>query len=616
MSEAEPIVREELPCGVLFVGAGPASLAGAIRLADLVKRHNDAVDAGGAGAKIDLDEAPIFVIEKAAEVGDHSISGAVLDPKALDELLPGWEHMDPPPPFEGEAKDDHLVLMLEGGGRVDSPIIPPTFNNHGNRIVSLNRLVKWLAAQAEARGVQILCGFPGAEVLTDEQGAVRGVRTADKGIDKHGQRKSSFEPGNDLIAKLTIFGEGVRGHLSRGVIKRFGLDADKNPQIYSTGVKELWKVPPGRIKPGTVMHTAGYPLKLTGNEFGGGFLYAFADDHVSLGFVVSLDSPDPTLDPHRLFSRWKDHPVIRELIEGGEVVRYGAKAIPEGGWFSLPRPFCPGAMLIGDSAGYLNITRLKGIHLAMKSGMCAAEAAFELLRDGAPATAERTGRYWQRVLDSWIFDEMWKVRNFRQAFQKRPFGFLRGAVFGGLAIESGGILPFGKVPLEEDHHRIDKLAHGPGPGGAPWPTPKPQVLPTVDTSAEFAAKRKDGVKSSAPPRPAGVPDASIKSKGVVFDKVTDVYHAGSTHEEDQPPHLVVNDLDVCHTRCAEEYGNPCQYFCPANVYEMVDNPDGKGRKLQINFSNCVHCKTCDIRDPYQIITWVVPQTGGPVYSGL
>jgi electron-transferring-flavoprotein dehydrogenase len=613
---SESITREELPCGALFVGAGPASLAGAIHLADLVARHNDAIDRGAAsGSKIDLAENPIFIIEKAAEVGDHNMSGAILDPRALGELVPDWETRDPPPPFEGEPTDDSLVFMLAGGGHVSAPIVPPNFQNHGNRITSLNRFVKWLAQIAEQKGVQILPNFPGAEVLFHADGAVKGVRTVDRGVGKNGERHSSFEPGNDIVAKVTLFGEGVRGHLSRGLIRKNKLDDGRNPQIYSTGVKELWKVPPGRFPLGKVVHTAGFPLKLTGSDFGGGWIYGFKYDHVSLGLVVSLDGPDPTLDPHRLFSRWKEHPFVKSIIEGGEVVRYGAKAIPEGGWFSLPRPYMAGAMLIGDSAGYLNMTRLKGIHLAMKSGMLAAETTFEILRDGASPTEERTKAYWKRILDSWVFEEMWKVRNFRQAFQKKPLGFIRGAIAAGLHIESAGIWPPGRVELVSDHHRIERYTENPSSGT--WKQPPAQLMPAVDTAAKVAASRKDGVKSAAPKnRLPNAPDPSVKTGGVVFDKVTDVYHSGSKHEEDQPPHLVVADMDICHTRCAEEYGNPCQYFCPASVYEMVDTDDGRGRQLRINFSNCVHCKTCDIRDPYQIITWVAPQGGGPVYSGL
>jgi len=614
MSDENEIERDELECGVLFVGAGPANLAGAVRLMELIGEHNEAVEKGTVeGEAIDVEEAPIMVIEKAPDVGDHTMSGAILDPKALNELIPDFAEHDPPPPFEGPAQHDHLWFLRPGGGKISAPILPPTFDNHGNQIISLNKFVKWLAAIAEEKGVEIMPDFPGAEVLFDEGGAVKGVRTADKGVDKHGQPKGSFEPGNDLLAPITVFGEGSRGSLTRNLVRKFQLDDGRNPQIYSTGVKEVWKVPEGRIEPGTVVHTAGHPLSLFGDEFGGGWMYALAENQVSIGFVVSLDSPDPTLDPHRLFSEYKDHPAIKSVIEGGELVRYGAKTIPEGGWFSLPRPYMPGAMLVGDSAGFLNISRLKGIHLAMKSGMLAAETAFEILREQAEPTEARTKAYWKRVLDSWIFEEMWKVRNFRQLFQKRPFGFLRGMAVAGVHIQSGGLWPPGKVGLLPDHHRMKRLKSDPA-----WKEAPPPLPAAVDTAAKVAAERKDGVESAAPPRPAGVPDMSIKTDegGVIKDKVTDVFHSGATHEEDQPAHLVVADMDICHTRCTEEYGNPCQYFCPAAVYEMADTDDGQGRRLRLNFSNCVHCKTCDVRDPYQIITWVTPESGGPVYAGL
>lgn len=616
MSDDE-IERDELPCGVLFVGAGPANLAGAIRLMDLIAAHNEAVESGAEqGAKIDVDEAPIMIIEKASAVGDHVMSGAVMDPRALAELIPDFAEKEPP--FEGPALQDELRLLLSGGGSLKAPILPPTFDNHGNYILSLNKLVKWLAEIAEAKGVMITPDFPGAEVLFDEDGGVRGVRTVDKGVDKHGQRKDSFEPGNDLTAPITIFGEGSRGSLTRYLVRKFELDQGRNPQIYSTGCKEVWKVPAGRLAPGQVIHTAGAPLGLFGQEFGGGFIYAFQEDHVSLGFVVSLDSPDAALDPHRLFSEWKSHPFVSKILEGGEVVRYGAKTIPEGGWFSVPRPYMPGALLVGDSAGFLNITRLKGIHLAMKSGMLAAETAFEVLREAArkdeplitaKASLEVTKGYWKRVLDSWLFEELWKVRNFRQSFHRKRFAF--GGISAGLHIQSGGLWPPGRLPLEPDYAHFERIGKKTGEG-----TPGP-LIPTVNTAAAKAAEIKDGFAQVAPlepPRP--MPEPTIKTGGLVFDKVTDVYHAGAIHDEDQPAHLVITDYAVCHTRCTEEYGNPCQYFCPAGVYEMAATDDGKGRTLRLNFSNCVHCKTCDIRDPYQVITWVTPAGGGPVYSGL
>ncbi|MBL4847054.1 MAG: electron transfer flavoprotein-ubiquinone oxidoreductase [Planctomycetes bacterium] len=533
--------------------------------------------------------------------------------------------MEPPPPFDGPALHDKVQVMFAGGASIPSPIVPPTFHNDGNQIMSLNRFVKWLGAIAEEKGVTIMPDFPGAEVLY-EKDTVKGVRTADKGRDKDGAQKGSFEPGTDLLAGITIFGEGSRGSLTKTVIERYDLAKGRNPQIYSTGIKEVWKLPEGRLREGQVIHTVGAPLSFFGDEFGGGWIYALADNHVSIGFVASLDSPDPAFDPHRKFSEWKSHPFLSKILEGGEIVRFGAKTIPEGGWFSLPRPYMPGAVLVGDSAGFVNMTRLKGIHLSMKSGMCAGETAFEVIRDATakaaeakedleqlePASEEQTRPYWHRLLDSWLFEELWAVRNFRQAFQKRPFGFLRGNMNAGLHVMSGGLWPPGRLGLEADYRGIQKLKSG----ASGW-SPPPAKRATVSAAAEVAASRKDGVRSKAPPSgPASFPEPTVKTEGVVFDKVTDVYHSGAIHEEDQPAHLVVADLDVCHTRCPEEYGNPCQYFCPAGVYEMAATDDGSGRQLRLNFSNCVHCKTCDIRDPYQIITWVTPESGGPTYAGL
>lgn len=625
------MTRESLSCGVLFVGAGPATLAGAIRLMDQIKAHNEAVEKGELKAeKIDIDAKPIMVIEKAPEVGLHQLSGAVVDPRALAELIPDYLTRATPAPFETKALHDQLVFLLPralpginlggvklGGQKfVKAPIVPPTFHNDGNYIASLYKLTRWLADIAREKGVTILEGFPGAEVLYQD-GRVVGVRTGDKGVDKHGKQKENYAPGNDLMAEVTIFGEGPRGSLTKDLVKTFKLDEGKNPQIYSTGVKELWKVPKGRINQGQVIHTSGYPLGLFGEEFGGGFIYALTDELVVLGFVVSLDSPDPFLDPHRLFQEWKNHEFVREIVQGGEIQRYGAKTIPEGGWFSIPRPYMPGAMIVGDSAGFLNMTRLKGIHLAMKSGMLAGETAFDILRTGRPATDEEdTKPYWNRVLQSWIFEELWAVRNFRQMFQGTMLGFAEGMAKAGLAISLGGALIPGRVDLVADHERMRKIPTGREDLDRP---PAPEALrPTVDLSAKVIAAREGRRALMAPKDPLiPQPAMSIKSDGVILDKLTDVFHSGSVHDEDQPPHLVVADTDICHTRCAEEYGNPCQYFCPAAVYEMADTDDGKGRRLRLNFSNCVHCKTCDIRDPYQIITWVVPEGGGgPQYTNL
>jgi len=655
MSEIE---RDEMEVGVLFVGGGPANLAGAIRLMDLIEEHNGKIEAGEIeGEPIDVDELPVMIIEKGGQVGDQILSGACIDTRAFDELFDPAFLAENPPPFDSPVLEDHLVILTPAGAQ-GAPILPPTFHNHGNQLASLNRVTQWMAEVAEEKGVMIMPEFPGADLLY-EDGRVIGVRTGDKGIDKHGKQRPNFEPGTDIQAALTVLGEGARGSLTKLLIANHKLDADSNHQIYSTGVKELWKVLPGRIEPGTVIHTAGYPLSL--DTFGGGFIYGLQDGYVSLGLVTALDSPDPYLDPHRKFSEWKQHPFVKAILEGGTMERYGAKTIPEGGWFSMPRCYAPGALLVGDSAGVLNISRLKGIHLAMKSGMLAAETAFEILRDGKTATEEVTRRYEDRILRSWIYEELWPVRNFRQGFQRKLLGILpemfTGTLYAGLGFASAsamllaaavlcllghgllawiflgtglflfgasfpmGAFPLGRMSMLPDHARIRKINIRGWQRKSSASDPVPAArLPGISAAADQVKWNAEHPAALAPSSPLDpeAPAMSIPSSGgIVFDKLTAVYKAGSIHEEDQPAHLVVASPDVCHTRCTEEYGNPCQYFCPANVYEMVEADGGKGRKLFLNFSNCVHCKTCDVRDPYQIITWVPPEGGGgPSYVGL
>lgn len=681
------VERDEMEVGVLFVGAGPATLAGAIRLMDNIEAYNEKIENGEIeGEAIDVEETPIMIIEKGAEIGDQVLSGACIDTKAFFELFTEEFLDENPPPFNTPVTSDALTVLapptwkpgketgtlakllhkftLGETNSVDAPILPPTFQNHGNYLGSLNEIVKWMAEVAEEKGVMIMPEFPGADLLI-EDGQVVGVRTGDKGIDKHGNPKGNFEPGTDIRAKLTVLGEGARGSLTKLLIKKFKLDAEANHQIYSTGVKELWNVKPGSIQPGQVIHTAGYPLD--GNTFGGGFIYGLNDNQVSLGLVTALDSPDPYLDPHRKFNEWKAHPFVHKILDGGEVVKYGAKTIPEGGWFSVPKPYAPGAILVGDSAGFVNISRLKGIHLAMKSGMCAADAALDMLKTEAPANEEATAAYYHNVLGSWLFKELWDVRNFRQGFQRTMFfdkipGMITGSILAGSGFMAAGALlglglvtlllgvlgvanvvplagfilvsallvgaaslplgsfPLGRMTMQADHERIKKINIGGWSRESTESTPVPQWRePGISAAADQAKFNEENKGPLAPARPLDVnaPSDSINSNGVQMDKVTSVYHSGSTHEEDQPAHLVVINQDVCHTRCTEEYGNPCQYFCPASVYEMVDADGGKNRQLQLNFSNCVHCKTCDVRDPYQIITWVPPEGGGgPSYSGL
>jgi electron-transferring-flavoprotein dehydrogenase len=558
----DAVERDVLETDVLVVGGGPAGLAAAIRLKDQLKARKAAGTA----------DVSVMVIEKAAELGAHSLSGAVLDPSSLRELIPDFEAKGAP--VTTKVTGDQ-VLFLTSGGKLRLPLVPPPLQNHGNYVISLNQLVKWLAREAEARGVDLAPGFPGAEVLF-EGDRVIGVRTGDKGIDKHGRRKANFEPGVDIRAKVTILAEGARGSLTKPLVPRLKLDAGRFRQVYSIGVKELWEVPKGRLPKGSVVHTMGYPLEHS--TFGGGFIYGFTDEWISVGLVVGLDYHDPFLDPHGLFQRFKEHPYLRGLLEGGKLVRYGARTISEGGWYSIPRLYADGVLLAGEAAGFLNAMRLKGIHLAIKTGMLAADTALEAVLAG-DTSAARLKSFEERVNASSVRDELWKVRNFHQGFKH---GLVPGMIHAGLQMFTGGRGVVDPMAPSRGHEEMERLAEHYGPG---------------TTRDAFERKRPDGK--------------------LTFDRLTDVYHSGTQHEEDQPPHLHVADTNVCRTRCKEEYGNPCEKFCPAAVYEIVPDAAEAGVKLQINFANCVHCKTCDVMDPYGIITWVTPEGGdGPRYDDL
>jgi electron-transferring-flavoprotein dehydrogenase len=536
--------RETLEVDVLVVGAGPAGLAFAIDLARSCQEKG-------------LEKA-ILVLDKAEEIGHHQLSGAVMDPRGLLELFPDAEQRGFP--RQAVVKEDALWMLGEGGKKrvLKGALCPPPFKNEGKWIVSLNEMVKWMAEQAEQLGVEVYPGFAGAEVLYAEDGRVRGVRTVDQGRSKTGEEKANFQPGMDVEAALTVFAEGTRGSLSKQLIAAQGLDAGRNPQLWGVGVKEIWEVP--RDLEGVVYHTAGWPL--TGGEYGGGWVYGMPGNKLSIGFVVGMDHGDPSFDYHAAMQAWKTHPAMRELLDGGKLLRYGAKTVPEGGLHSMPRCHGDGFLLVGDTAGFLNAQRLKGIHLAIESGRIAARTALDALA-AEDCSGVRLAAFDQHFAASWAHEELWKVRNFRQAFQR---GFLRGSLRAGVDFLLGGRLP-GKVPAESDHHRYRK--------GLP-------VRPKPAFDGELA-----------------------------FEKLTSVFHSDTTHEEDQPCHLVVREPDLCTNRCTAEYGNPCQHFCPAGVYEW-HGEEG----LMINASNCVHCKTCDIADPYQIIDWVVPEGGGPVYNGM
>ena len=547
--------RETLEVDVLIVGAGPAGLAAALRLSQLQQSQ------GGA-------PLAIAVLEKSREAGAHLLSGAVLDPSSLRELIPDFREQGAP--IEADVCHDR-VYLLNAGGKIPLPFTPPSLRNHGNLIISVSRFGKWLAERVEAAGVDLFTGFPGVEVLFDGDRVI-GVRTGDRGIGRDGQRRSTFEPGVDIHAKVTIFCDGVRGNLTKQLLARLPLSEGREPEQYALGIKELWEVPADRIAPGTVIHTLGYPLRM--EEFGGGFIYAMPGGRVALGLVVGLDYRDPLFDPHQAFQRFKLHPLVGDLLRGGQMLKYGAKALPEGGWNTIPRPWMDGALIAGDAGGFLNSFRLKGIHLAIKTGMLAAETAFDAVRAG-DASGTQLRSYSDRIDASSVRSELYPVRNVHQAF---GHGLMPGLAFAGLTVLTGGRWP-DRLRGHAGHEHMKTLADYGYPRG-----------------------------------PLTTSNAVKPDRVVTFDKLTNVHYSGTRHDEDQPVHLLVQ-TDVCYSRCGEEYGHPCQRFCPANVYEIV-HENGKPR-LQINASNCVHCKTCDIMDPYQVITWVPPEGGGgPQYDGL
>ena len=549
---------------VTIVGGGPAGLACALRLSQLIDAHNEA------HPDAQISKENIYLLEKGREVGQHLLSGALLDPRSMRELLPGFEKEAP---IEAEVGKEAFYYMTRKSA-FKAPIVPPPMRDHGNYVISINRFAKWLGQKVEETGITVFTGFAGSELLIEENKVV-GVRTDDKGVDKHNQPKANFEPGYDLRSKITILAEGTRGSLTKQLVKQYDLDRDRNPQTYGVGVKELWELPAGRVAAGEVIYTLGYPL--TPKEYGGAWIYGCKDNVISLGYVTGLDYPDPRTDPQHVLQQFKQHPFVRKMLDGGKMIRYGAKSLPYGGWWALPRLAGEGWMIVGDSAGFLNSQRLKGIHLAIKSGMLAAETAFDAIV-AQNFSAAQLGKYSAKVDASWIKEELYPVRNFHQGFEN---GLLTGMLHAGLQQITGGMGMRDRYPSHAGHTRMKPLwdIHG-------W-----------EAGREFLGPAKGDGK-------------------LTFDKLTDLYHSGTKHEEDQPAHLVIADTNICSTRCVKEYGSPCQNFCPANVYEMVDAPDG-GKEIHLNPSNCVHCKTCDIMDPYQIITWVPPEGGGgPNYDGM
>jgi len=571
----EGIERPQMEADVVIIGGGPAGMACALRLAQLIDAYNDQLALKGSTAP-PLSKENIYVLEKSREAGQHCLSGALLDPRSMRELLPGFESEAP---IDAEVSEESVYFLTEKG-EYKSPIVPPPMRDHGNYVISINKFVKWMAAKVEETGITIFTGFAGSELLFDPEGSgVTGVRTDDKGVDKQGNPKANFEPGYDLHSRITILAEGARGSCSKQLIERFHLEDPEHAQTYGVGIKELWEIPAGRVAKGEVIYTLGYPLTM--EEYGGAWIYGISDTLCSVGYVVGLDYQDPRLDPHHVFQSFKEHPLARRLLEGGKMVRYGAKTLPYGGWLTMPKLAGKGWMILGDSASLLNSQRLKGIHLAIKSGMLAAETAFESLRTGNYSSDILEG-YKSRVDGSWIREELYPVRNFHQGFEH---GLFPGLMHAGIQQVLGGknIGPdFKNHAGYSNMHHLDAIGRS-----------------TYGREATLGPAKADGK--------------------LTFDKLTDVYHSGTRHDDDQPVHLVIRDTDICNHRCVEEFGNPCQHFCPAAVYEMVEAPSKgpAGKQIHINFANCVHCKTCDIMDPYQVITWVPPEGGGgPNYDGM
>ncbi|HEV3239124.1 MAG TPA: electron transfer flavoprotein-ubiquinone oxidoreductase [Casimicrobiaceae bacterium] len=554
------VQREVMAYDVVIVGGGPAGLAAAIRLKQL------AAEAGR--------ELGVCVLEKGSAIGAHILSGAVIDPRALTELLPDWRARGAPlnTPV---SEDRFLVLTAKKAYRIANWMLPPLMNNHGNNIVSLGNVCRWLAAQAEALGVEVYAGFPAAEVLYDERGAVRGVATGDMGVARDGTHKPDYQPGMELHAKYTLFAEGCRGSLSQELMARFNLRDGVDAQKYGLGIKELWQVAPERHQPGLVVHTQGWPLDArTG---GGSFMYHFEEGLVAVGFVVHLDYENPHLSPYDEFQRFKTHPAIRGTFEGGKRIGYGARAISEGGLQSIPKLTFPGGALIGDAAGFLNVPRIKGTHNAMKTGMLGAEAAFAALSEGR-ARDELTA-YPGGFRHSWVFEELRKVRNVKPGFR---WGLWLGTLHGGVHMWLNDIGLGALVGWTLHHRKADHESLKPAAEMPPIEYPK-----------------YDGV--------------------LTFDKLSSVFLSSTNHEEDQPVHLQLRDATVPVRINLQIYAGPEQRYCPAAVYEFVadENAAGVAKRLQINAPNCVHCKTCDIKDPLQNIHWVTPEGGGgPNYSNM
>jgi len=542
---------------VVVVGGGPGGLAAAIRLKQLASEKGTDIS--------------VVVLEKGSEPGAHILSGAVMDPKALTELIPDWKALGAPL-NQPVTQDEVLFLSETGATKTPDFLVPDCFHNEGNFVISLGNVTRWLAEQAESLGVEIFPGFAAAEVLFNDDGSVKGVATGNMGIGKDGALTENFQLGMELLGKYTVFAEGARGHLGRQLISRFKLDVGRDPQAYALGVKELWEIEPGKHQPGLVVHTAGWPM--ASDTYGGGFLYHLENNQVTLGLVTGLDYSNPYLSPFEEMQRWKTHPAIRQYLEGGKRLSYGARAITAGGALSLPKTVFPGGALIGCEAGYLNASRIKGSHAAIKTGMLAAEAAYEAVTAGRQH--DELSAYPEAYAKSWLAEELNQARNFKAWFKK---GLYVGALMTGI-----------------EHWLLPRI----GIKSPPW---------TIHRDTPDYAM----LKPAAQCQPIVYPKPDNK---LTFDRLSSVFVSNTNHEENQPAHLTLKDASVPVSINLALYAGPESRYCPAGVYEFVKNPDNSDR-LQINAQNCVHCKTCDIKDPSQNIVWVTPEGGGgPNYSGM
>jgi electron-transferring-flavoprotein dehydrogenase len=575
----EGVQRETMDVDVLIIGGGAAGLACAYQAAVDIEKHNQEVQTGKRNGT-EIKDPMIVVLEKGSEIGAHSFSGAVLNPKALQELIPNFKELGCP--LDAQVTED-AVFYLGDSSSFKLPITPPPFHNIGNFIISLSKFNRWLASQCEAKGINIFPGFAAVEALYDGDRII-GVRTGDKGRDKNGKPKSNFEPGLILKSKVTVFAEGTRGSLFKSVSKKLKLRDGKNLEVFEEGVKEVIQMPAGTVKPGRVVHTLGYPLK---KSIGGTFIYTIPGDKIILGLVAYLDSKDPLLDPHRELQRLKTHPFIADMIKGGQVIAYGGKTLPAGGWYSMPKLFGDGFMVCGDSASMVDVQKLKGIHLAMKSGMQAGSVAVEaLVANDSSATI--LNKFEKIVHSSFVKKELYRVRNFHQTLSK------------GL---------WTSLPLIA----IQELTGGRG------------LFDNMKTHASDA-KVTQSVKAIWGSESLGVGETALPKADnkLFYDKLGSVYLTGTSHDEDSPNHLRLQNGDICRTICEPQYKSPCVQFCPASVYEMLPSahagapgPDGQTGTydLQINYTNCIHCKTCDIKCPFENIDWTVPEGGGgPKYT--